>query len=285
MSLNTTSAAGILRPEVVGPLIREPLSKASNAMAVSTNVATTSTEFRIPIVQADAAGGWYAEGADLDLTDADITEITVTPKKCAVLSKISNELANDSSPAAAQVVGNGMAYDLARRIDTAFYGNTVSNGPSGLLSLSGVQHVDGGSLTDLDAFAEAISLSENTGSTVTAFAASAATVLHLSKLKAFDGATQSNQPLLQPVTDPTSAITRQILGVPIYALPAGTIADDVIWAIPRDKVFVVMRQDVSLDVDRSAFFASDSLGIRAVVRVGFGFAHEAAIVKIGWSGS
>lgn len=283
MSLNSSSAAGILRPDQVGPLIIEPLKTASVAMSISTNVSTLAPTFRLPVVVTDAAGGWYAEGSDLDLTDADITEITVTPKKCAVLSKISNELASDSSPAATQVVGEGMARDIARRIDTAFFGNTIANGPSGLLSLSGVQHVDGGSLTDLDPFAEAISLAENVGSTITAFCASAATVLKLSQLKAFSGATESNQPLLQP--DPTQATRRSVLGVPLHSLPAGVIADDVVWAIDRAKVFTVFRQDVSLDVDRSVFFGSDSLAIRCIVRLNHGFPHEASIIKIGISGS
>jgi HK97 family phage major capsid protein len=283
MSLSSTSAAGIIRPDVVGPLIIEPLKTASTAMTITTNVSTLSPFFRLPIVVTDAAGGWYAEGSDLDLTDADVTEITVTPGKCAVLSKISNELANDSSPAAAQVVGEGMARDIARRLDAAFFGNTTANGPSGLQSLAGVQHVDGGTLADLDAFAEAISLAENVGSTVTAFCASAATVLHLSQLKAFDGVTQSNQPLLQP--DPTLATRRAVLGVPLYSLPGTVIEEGVVWAIDKSKVFTVFRQDVSLEVDRSVFFGSDSIAVRAIVRVGYGFPHEASIIRIGVGGS
>lgn len=285
MALDSSSAAGILRVEDVGPLILEPLQAASTAMAVASNVSTGSSSFRIPIVVSDAAGGWYSEGADINLTDADISEIDVTPTKCAVLSKISNELANDSSPAAAQLIGQGMARDLARRIDIAFFANATVNGPSGLLSLSENQTVDGGSLTDLDPFAEAISKAEGVGSTVTAFIASANDALHLSQLKAFDGATTSNQPLLSSTGDATAATKRSILGVPLHVVPNGTIADGTIWAVDRAKVYVVVRQDVSLDVDRSVFFGSDSLGIRAVVRVGFGFPHEASIVKIGWSGS
>lgn len=284
MALSNASAAGIVRPDQVGPLIVEPLKAASTATSVTTVVATSSPSFRLPIVVADAAGGWYSEGADIDLADADITELVITPRKCAVLSKISNELANDTSPAAAQVVGEGMARDLARRVDAAFFGNTVADGPSGLLSLPGVQHVDAGSaFFDLDPFAEAISKMENVGATATAFCASAATVLALSQLKAFDGATQSNQPLLQP--DPTQATRRSVLGVPLYSLPGTVIGDDVVWAIDRAKTFTVMRQDVALEVDRSVFFGSDSLAVRAIIRVGFGFPHEAAIVKIGIGGS
>ena len=37
--------------------------------------------------------------------------------------------------------------------------------------------------------------------------------------------------------------------------------------------------------DRSAFFTSDRVGIRAVLRVGSAFPHEVAIVKINAGGS
>ena len=284
MALNTSTGAGLLVPESVGQLIIEPLKDASTALAVSTNVTTGSNSFRIPVVVADPAGGWYPEGGDISLTDAEISEINVVPTKLAVLSKISNELANDSSPAAATIIGQGMARDIARKIDAAFFASTTQYGPSGLLSLTDHQTVDGGSLTDLDPFAEAISKAEGVGSTVTAFVASATDALHLSQLKAFDGATQSNQPLLSS-GDATSTTKRQILGVPLHVVPDGVVADGVIWALDQAKTYVVMRQDVQLEVDRSVYFASDSLGIRAVVRVGFGFPHQEAVVKISWGQS
>ena len=285
MALNTSTGAGLLRPEEVGALIIEPLKDASTALAISTNVTTGSSSFRIPVVVADPAGGWAAEGSDLNLSDATISEINVVPSKLAVLSKISNELANDSSPAAATIIGAGMSRDLARRLDSAFFANTTANGPSGLLSLTDNQTVDGGSLVDLDPFAEAISKLEAVGSTATAFVASATDALHLSQLKMFDGATTSNQPLLSGTGDATAGTKRQILGVPLHVVPDGVVADGTIWAVDREKLFVVLRQDVQLEVDRSVFFASDSLGIRAVIRVGFGFPHQEAVCKIGWGGS
>ncbi|MCB1288291.1 MAG: phage major capsid protein [Mycobacterium sp.] len=285
MALNSQTGAGIIVPESVGPLIVDPLKAASTAIAISTNVSTSSPSFRIPIVAADPAGGWYAEGSDISLTDAEIAEINVVPKKMAVLSKISNELANDSSPAAAQVIGEGMSRSIARKLDAAFFGNTVANGPSGLLSLSDVSTVAGGDLTDLDPFAEAISALEAIGCEATAFVASATDTLHLQTLKAFDGATQSNQPLLSPTGDATSATKRQILGVPLYTVPDGVVEDGTIWALDRSRSFVVMRQDVQLEVDRSVYFASDSVGIRAIIRVGFGFPTEPAICKITWGAS
>ena len=283
MALNTTTGAGLLRVEDVGPLIIEPLQKASTALAVSTNVTTQSSSFRLPVVAADPSASWVQEGATIDLSDATIAELNVVPTKCAALSKISAELANDSSPAAAQIIGQGMARDLAKKIDLAYFGNTTQYGPSGLLSLEDAQTVAGGDLTDLDPFAEAISTLESVGSTATAFVASATDALHLAMLKEFDGATTSNQPLLS--SDPTSPTKRQILGVPLYVVPDGVVEDGTIWALDKAKCFVVIRQDVQLEVDRSVYFASDSIGIRAIVRIGFGFPHEPAVAKIVWGAS
>ena len=82
--------------------------------------------------------------------------------------------------------------------------------------------------------------------------------------------------------DATSPRKRQILVVPLHVLPDGVVADRTIWAVDQSKTFVVLGQEVQLEVDRSVFFASDSLGIRAVIRVGFGFPHEQAVAKITW---
>jgi hypothetical protein len=76
---------------------------------------------------------------------------------------ISNESANDSSPAAQNVVGQSIARDLARKVESAFFGATVSNGPSGLESVGGYQLVDNGSIVNIDDFSEATSLAENEG--------------------------------------------------------------------------------------------------------------------------
>ena len=283
MAILSNDAAGILRPEQVGPLLIEPIRTASVAFQVSTNVNITSASFRIPRVVEDAAVVWSAEGADITPTDPEISELVITPSKTTGLIKVSQECADDTSPASAQVVGDGLARNIARAIDVAYFGNTVSNGPSGLLSLSGVQHVDAGSLVDLDWAAEAKSKLENVGSTATAFCASSATVLKLSQLRTFSGATESNEPLLG--SDATSATGRTILGVPLYSLPAGVIDDNTIWALDKAKSFVVLREGAQVEVDRSFYFGSHSLAVRAIVRVGAGWPQEEAVVKVTYGGS
>ena len=202
----------------------------------------------------------------------------MTPKKLAGLTICSNELVADSDPSALQVVGQGLVRDLQVRLDGAFFGNTVTNGPNGLGSLSSVQTVAGGSVADLDAFAEALSKAEQVGSTITAFVASPATVLNLQTLKT---GSQLNTPLLG--NDPTSPTKRSVLGVPLYSSPA--VSNTVVWGIPRAKTFVVIRIPATVVTDSSAYFSSDRTAVRAVLRSAYGFPHEQAVVKISVGGS
>lgn len=115
----------------------------------------------------------------------------------------------------------GLARDIARKVDSAFFGAEAAPAPSGLGALSGIQTVvDAGAFAALDAFAEA----ETVGSTVTSFVTSPATALALALAKVKQ-ATGSNAPLLWQ--DATSATSRQILGVPLYVSAA--VAANAAW--------------------------------------------------------
>lgn len=276
MALYSPGAAGIIRPEDVGALVVQPVSRESVAFQVATVVNTDSASFRIPIITSDTTAAWTAEGADITPSDVGVGELDCVPRKLAAFSIISSELAADSSPAAQTVVGESIARDLAKKIDSAFFGDTVSNGPSGLQSLNDIQFVDADSITNIDPFAEAVSKLENVGGRVTHFVANASTVLTLSKLKKLS--TGSNEPLLQP--DPTQPTRRQILGIPLISVPDTVVAANTVWALDNSRVFVILRQGAELVVDASRYFESDRLGIRATLRVGFGFPHERAVVKI-----
>lgn len=59
------------------------------------------------------------------------------------------------------------------------------------------------------------------------------------------------------------------------AVPVGTI-----WGLPRKWVTVVIREDATIEFDKSVFFTSDRIAVKAIMRVGFGFAKLSALVKI-----
>ncbi len=105
MSVYTTTndVAGLL-PDQHGPLVVQPALAASVFAQVAHVAVCKATHYRIPIVSADPTAAWVAEGAEIAPTDPTLDELTVTPAKVAGLTIISRELADDSNPAAAQVV-------------------------------------------------------------------------------------------------------------------------------------------------------------------------------------
>ena len=264
---------GIVIPEQVGPLIVQPVDRMSVAMQVSRVVETASPTFRLPLVLDDVSASWVAEGAEI-AEDSPVTdEEIVTPVKLAALTIVSSELANDSSPDAAQVVGQSIARNLARQIDLAYFGSAVGLAPNGLGNLTGINAVDAGAAwTDLDAFAEAINHADSEGREITAFVTSPADALALAVLK---DQTDSNRPLLGTALEGTR---RMALGVPVWVSPG--VPEGVVYGLPQDVSMVVRRADISLVVDRSRWFERDSVGIRATMRVGFSWPHAASVQKI-----
>jgi len=81
-----------------------------------------------------------------------------------------------------------------------------------------------------------------------------------------------------PLLGADGTAATQIRGVPLlvsYAIP-----DNVVWALDADRAIMVVRSDASVVVDTSVFFTSDRVAVRGTLRVGFGFPHPAAFVKI-----
>ncbi len=216
-TLTSTTGIGGLLPHAYGALIVQPVTDAAIATQVANVVTTGSHEFHVPVVVEDAGAAWVAEGAEIPADDATFGEVVVVPAKLAGLTIISRELAEDSSPAAAEVVGQSLARDMARKLDAAYFGNMPAPAPAGLASLptsgaAGVSTVDAGAAwADVDPFAEAISKAEQAGARLRAFVANPGDALALSTLKQ---ATGSNVPLLG--ADPTVATRRTILGAPLF---------------------------------------------------------------------
>lgn len=273
MTLLTSNAGAILTPEEIGDLVIRPVQAQSIALQAATVIRTNSSHFRIPVVASDPSAGWVAEGAEISPSDATLVEIDVVPRKLAGLSIVSNELAADSSPEATEIVANGLARDIATKLDQAFFGNTTANGPAGIQSLASTAVDRGASWANLDPFTAATFAAEATGAQITAWCANPADAALLANLKE---ATGSNKPLLG--SDPTQPGKRLIGGIPVLVSPAVTVGT--VWGIPRDRVVVVVRNDVQLETDGSQYFSSDRTAIRAKLRVGIGWPHPAAIVRV-----
>lgn len=279
---STTNVAGIL-PDDFGPLIVEPVQAAALAMqpSVSTVLKTDSHAFHIPVVSIDAASAFVAEGSELIVGDPSISELKIVPSKIGGIVVISAELANDSSPAAAEIVGNSLARSIAANIDAAYFGNMTTPAPAGLGSLTNAsvsRIVAGTSPTNLDAFAQALAAVEQDGTSITAFVANPSDALTIQTLKSASGA---NTPLLG--IDATNGTARQVLGIPLLVSPK--VAAGTIWGVSAPRNYTIVRNDVQLVADSSVFFTSDRVAVRATMRVGFGYPTPKAVAKIALAAS
>ena len=262
-------------PEDYGQLIDTVVAEKSVAFRAGTRVTTGSESIRFPKLTADPAVGWYAENTQITLTDPTTNELVVTPRKVAGLTQISNEAADDSNPAVADQVGRTLARSIAKKIDAAFFGNTITNGPDGLLSLVGVNVVDTGTitLTSLDAFHEAKAAALADGAEVSVWILAPDVALTLSKAKQLT--TGSNVGLLDAngVGDGTA-----LAGVPV--LVSTDVAAGNAWGLDASQIFVVQRTGTTVTRSTDAAFDYDAVQVRATARVGFGFANPAGVVRL-----
>lgn len=259
-------------PEAYGALVDQVLAAKSIAFQVGTVVQISNESIRFPLLVADPAVGWYAENTQITLTDPDTDEITVTPKAVKGLTQISNEAAADTNPAVANMVGNALARSIAKKVDAAFFGNTVTNGPSGLLSVAGVNEVDTTTypFTDLDAFHQAKSVALGDGANITHFIAAPDVALALSTAKTADN---SNVGLLESVNDGTL-----VAGVPL--LVSTDVAAGNVWAVDASQIMIVQRQGTTVVPSTDAAFDYDAVQVRAVARLSWGFVNPAGITRI-----
>lgn len=283
MAMITSGQPATWFPDETGDLIIKPITQDSIALAILSGTQALASapgrvnSYRVPIWNTDPTASWVAEGQEIPASDGTMGEEHDGFYKLAGISTVSRELANDSDPDAAQQVGNGLARDIARKVDTAFFGTRGSDldQPRGLADITGVTGVDAGAAwIDSDPFVAAVYAAEGVGATIAGFVANPADALALAKLKA---ATGSNLPLLG--ADPTQPTRRVIAGVPLYsssAVTAGTI-----WGIPADGLVLgVIREDVDVRRDESVKFTSDQVMIRATMRLSFLYPHPAAVTKI-----
>lgn len=267
MSMN-----GILNREQVQALVVEPTLADSIATSVCGVIPTDSEVTRIPRITSDPVAAWTEEGAEIEVSQADAEELIIVPAKVAALTVVSNELAHDTSPAAANIIGAGIVRDLVRKIDDAFFGNSPAPAPAGLEALAGVTETTG-ALDDFDLFVDATAAVANEGGIVSAWVANPADAATIAKIKQGSG---SNLTALSG--DPSAPGRRIIEGAPLYvttAVEAGTI-----WTLDAASAQIVLRNNAEVTVDKSAFFTSDRMAVRGTLRVGWDFTNPAAIGKI-----
>lgn len=271
------SYESIMAPDQVQSLVVEPVLAASIATSICGVIQTDSAVTRFPAVTANPQASWVNEGEEIPLSDAETAELVVTPGKLAALTVISSELANDTSPAALETVGAAAVRDLTAKIDQAFFGTASAPAPTGLPKLEGVTETTG-AIDSLDIFVDHTAAIAAEGGTITAWVANPKDAADIAKIRTAEG---SNLALL--TTDPTQPARRIIEGAPLYTSPA--VAEGTIWTLDSSAAHICLRQNAELITDRSAFFTSDQVALRATLRIGWGFSDPTRVGKITISGA
>ena len=273
---NNTTLSALNRPREVGPLIVEPLTRASVALQVSTLVRTASPEYRLPKITGDPSADWIGPNQQIPSSEATGDEIVVTPQKLAGLSFMANELVQDTDPAAHGIVADRLAADSARKIDQAFFASGLpanANRPLGLEAIpaASLTKVVADPTSSVDVWTDAYFAAQDIGLDIDYWVTTSAVAKALAKMKTGTG---SNAPLLNGFVDGK----RVMSGAPVLVSPyvtAGTV-----WGISRSRVFSVLRKDIDIEFDASMRFDWDQTVIRTTLRIAFGYPSPASVVRI-----
>lgn len=274
MSMIRSSQGASWLPEDFGSALDIVVQAKSVAANASTVFSTSREKVGFPLWVADPSVAWYSELSQLSLTDGSTSEVVVTPTKTAGFTVLSNELVADSDPSVAAQVAQGLANQIAQAIDTAYFSNTTSNGPNGLLSLAATTVDSGSSVTNLDPFIAARYKAELNGAKLTHFLVNPSVAQTISQLKTASG---YNTSLLSFVDDGV-----QIAGIPVITsihVDAATTA----WGVDASQQRYVLRQGTS--VETFPYIDHDGTYVRAISRIGFGFLNPAGVIRIAGNAS
>jgi HK97 family phage major capsid protein len=287
MAILNTDLGGALRAVDTGQLVEIPWRATSVALAVTTVVNTTSSEWRCPVLDSDVTSAFVNQNESIDLSDPVLDSCVVTPRALATLTRVADEALADSSPAAISIISDSIVRSLAFATDKSWVAATTPKGPPGLTSLvgNGAQAVDVvGSIVDLNPFISAIGLLEAHGAKATAFIADSRTWTALALLRQFEGTDlSSNVPLLG--ADPTAPQGRSIQGVPAYSLREGILDPGQVIVIDGSRVFTVIREGIQLDTSKDLYFDARATAVRASTRIAYAFPDPASVCFINSGGS
>ncbi|MBU8808070.1 phage major capsid protein [Mycolicibacterium goodii] len=270
MTMLRSSTADVFTPQDYGALVNLAVQAQSVAARTATVVQTDKEKIGFKIWVSDPAVAHYNENDTIAETDGDTDEVICIPSKTAGITSVSNELVDDSDPAMDELIGKGLANQIARAMDGAYLAQTTAKGPDGLLSVAYTSvDVPGGTLVNLDPFYEARFDAEAAGSQLTSWIVSHETAKALTLLK--KQTTGSNESLTDFVEDGLT-----IAGLPVVRSNQ-VDADTLFWGIPKDHVMMVLRKDTR--VERFPNVHQDGVWLRAVARYGYAFLNEPGVVR------
>ena len=146
MAITEVPAGGLgaaVSPEEWAAYVLAHLSAQSVVLASgATRIDTALRAVHVPRVLTDGTAEWFSELEEITEAGPTGDELVLTPKKCATLVSLSNEVVDDSSPSVLDTVGTRMVAAVALTADRAILNGTDPKGPQGVYAQAG-QHVAG----------------------------------------------------------------------------------------------------------------------------------------------
>ncbi|MBO0767542.1 MAG: phage major capsid protein [Solirubrobacterales bacterium] len=274
-SLTEAATATPVTPPELSTMLWDKLRDAAVVLASGVPVISTSSKtVHWPRLTADISADFYSELDEITESDPGFDEFEVDPKAIKALVRGSAEAFEDSDPDLLQVIQRNLQTILGLKLDHELIQGNSAKGFSGLVNQAGINVLDaGGSVENYDFLIQAIGVlgGKHVPGPYVALA-HPWTATHLALVKEFTSA-ESNVSLPRPDGVPDMLLTTQVP----YNATAGT--SSVIVYAPA-HVAVVRRRDVTIEVDRSQEFSSDSILVRGKLRASLFLPYPEAVCVI-----
>lgn len=276
--LTTGKGSGALSPEEISDLLITPVYNGSTIGQISQLVQVQGSSLRIPKVTDGDNAGWVAEGAEINVSEADVDEIECHFKNLSALSFVSNVMVQDSMKehgGILSLVGDALVRDLIRKLDAAAFGATTANGPAGIQSVTGYHEIEDSLFLNGDKIVDAIYAIRASGGNADRIVTTPQVAAVLAKQKV---SLNSNQPLYGP--DASGPLAQTISGVPVIASAA--VKADTVYVVDSTRIVLAVRggDDPTIDVDGSVAFTSARTCVRCTLRADIAFVDPTTIAVI-----
>jgi HK97 family phage major capsid protein len=260
-----TEAPGTLgagfAPDQWAAYVLDNLAAASVVLASgATEVRTANKAVHLPRFTGNGSVGWYGELDPISEGAPPGDELVLTPRKCASLCTLSNEVVSDSNADVLDAVGSKMVRGVALEVDRAIFVGTgaANDQPTGILTLAG--------LPNHDAAPDYAGIVGASGLVRAAGGAPNIVYVNPTDYTALQLATDANdRPLIGTTEGGMAATVAGMVVWPTPAVPAGTAL-----VAQADQIVVAVREDASVAVSDQAGFTNDATLARVVARVDVG---------------
>lgn len=276
MAITTPNVASGWRPDQIHYFDADKILGDSLYLSATTkggDIQGDAPSLLVPYVDDADSADFVAEGAEISTDDPDLDQVQVFTRKIARMVKLSREQFGQDGTAA--TVAASVKNDLIRKMDRALLRQDAPTAPAvapvaGLVNTTGLVEAEDPITTDLDPLIDLLVELQANDAAPRVIVVDPLAFGALAKLRKGEG---SNEGLLSGAND---ALTFPLLGTQVSvsnAMPAST-------GVVIDPAAIISAfSQVEIATDESAYFTSDSVAVRAIVRVGHQVVRPARLGK------